>query len=170
MKLPRNNVGFSISLGVALVLTMVDMPHFAPDVLTYFTPNFALLVCYFWATNLPTNFSVWVVWLFGFLFDALHAEPFGLNGLILCIVVLVGLNLPRRSNRPIVGYQLLGLLCLVIFSEIVRLIVMQFVEYPVRGSILVMPWSIVASLAFWFVVVVVLDRWIFVEESNVSFQ
>ena len=170
MKLPRNNVGFALSLVVALVVSMVDLPHFAPVVLTYFTPNFALLVCYYWATNSPTDFSVVVAWLFGFLFDALYTKPFGLNGLILCVVVLVGLNLPRRSNRPIVGYQLLGLFALVIFAEIVRLIVMQFVEYPVQGSIVVMPWSILASLAFWFVVVVVLDRWIFVEESNVSFQ
>lgn len=170
MKLPRNNVGFSISLVVALVLTMIDLPHFAPDVLTYFTPNFALLVCYYWATNLPTNFSVLVAWLFGFLFDVLYAEPFGLNGLILCVVVLVGLNLPRRSNRPIVGYQLLGLLGVVIFAEIVRLIVMQFVEYPVQGLIVLMPWSIVASLAFWFVVAVILDRWIYVEDTDVSFS
>ncbi len=149
---------------------MVDLPHFAPDVLTYFTPNFALLVCYYWATNLPTNFSVLVAWLFGFLFDVLYAEPFGLNGLLLCVVVLVGLNLPRRSNRPIVGYQLLGLFGVVIFSEIVRLIVMQFVEYPVQGLIVLVPWSIVASLAFWFVVAVVLDRWIYVEDKDVSFS
>lgn len=149
---------------------MVDLPDFAPDFLTYFTPNFALLVCYYWATNLPTNFSVWVAWLLGFLFDALYAEPFGVNGLILCVVVLVGLNLPRRSNRPIVGYQLLGLFGLVIFAEIVRLIVMQFVEYPVQGLIVLMPWSIVASLAFWFLVVVVLDRWTFVEDTDVSFS
>ena len=149
---------------------MVDLPAFAPDFLTYFTPNFALLVCYYWATNLPTNFSVWVAWLLGFLFDALYAEPFGVNGLILCVVVLVGLNLPRRSNRPIVGYQLLGLFGLVIFAEIVRLIVMQFVEYPVQGLIVLMPWSIVASLAFWFLVVVVLDRWTFVEDTDVSFS
>lgn len=149
---------------------MVDLPHFAPDVLTYFTPNFALLVCYYWATNLPTNFSVLVAWLFGFLFDVLYAEPFGLNGLLLCVVVLVGLNLPRRSNRPIVGYQLLGLFGVVIFAEIVRLIVMQFVEYPVQGLIVLVPWSIVASLAFWFVVAVVLDRWIYVEDKDVSFS
>ena len=170
MKLPRNNVGFALSLVVALILTMVELPHFAPEVLTYFTPNFALLVCYYWATNLPNNFSVFVAWMFGFLLDAFHAEPFGSNGLILCVVVLVGLNLPRRSNRPIVGYQLLGLLGLVIFAEIVRLIVMQFVEYSVQGSIILMPWSIIASLGFWFVVVVVLDRWIFVEDSDVSFS
>lgn len=170
MKLPRNNIGFALTLVLALVLTMLDLPHFAPAFLTYFTPNFALLVCYYWATNSPTDFSVVVAWLFGFLLDALHAEPFGLNGFILCVVVLVGLNLPRRSNRPILGYQLLALFVLVIFSEIVRLIVMQFVEYPVRGSIMAIPWSVVASLAFWFIVVVVLDRWIVVDDSNVSFS
>lgn len=170
MKLPRNNVGFALSLALALILSMLELPQFAPNFLTYLTPNFALLICYYWATNLPAHFSVVVAWLFGFLFDALYAEPFGLNGLILSIVILVGFNLPERSNRPILGYQLAGLLVLVIFAEIVRLIIFQFVEFPVQGSIIEIPWSIVASLAFWPIVVVVLDRWTSVDDSSVDFS
>ncbi len=170
MKLLKNNVGVAVTLAIALLLTMLELPPFLPEVLKHFRADMALLVCYYWATNRPEQISLVVPWSFGFLFDALHAEPLGLNGLILSIVVFVGLNIPNRSNRPIVGYQLLGLFVLVIFAQITRLIAMQFVEFPVEVSILSTVWSIVATLVIWFVVVLVLDRLVANESASVSFS
>ncbi|MCY4142335.1 MAG: rod shape-determining protein MreD [Gammaproteobacteria bacterium] len=170
MKLLKNNVGVAVTLTVALLVTMLDVPSFLPDVLKYFSADLALLVCYYWATNRPDQISLVVPWSFGFFFDVLHAEPLGLNGLILSIVVFVGLNIPNRSNRPIVGYQLLGLFVLVIFAQITRLIAMQYVEFPVEVSILGSIWSIVATLLIWFIVVLVLDRLVANESANVSFS
>ena len=170
MKLSKNNWSFTLTLGIALLLVMIEIPDFGIDFLPYLAPDFALLVCFYWATNPSARVSLIVPWAFGFLFDAVHAHPLGLNGLIYCIVVFVGLNLPRRSNRPIVGYQLLGLLGLVTFAEIVRLIALQFVEFSVQTSVGAVAWSLVASFLVWFLVVVVLDGVMGDDESSVSFS
>ena len=165
-----DEVGVAITLTAALLLAMLELPRFAPEFLRGLNADLALLVCYYWATNPSARISLILPWSFGFFFDVLYAEPLGLNGLIYSIVVFAGLNIPSRSNRPILGYQLLGLLLLVIFAETTRLIAMQYVEFPVETSILSTVMSIVATLFLWFIVVFVLDRLVADDSSNVSFS
>ena len=169
MKLPKNNYSISGLLLVALLISMIELPEFAPHFLTYCTPDWALLVCFCWATNPSLRISIVVPWGFGFLFDALNAEPLGLNGFIYSIVVFVGLNLPTRSNRPIIGYQLSALVVLVLLSEVTRKVALLFVEFPLKFSIVGSLWAVVATLAGWYLVVLVVDRLIEKDESQVSF-
>ncbi len=170
MRLPNDNRSVAFTLAIALMLAMIELPAGAPAYLTYWEPDFALLVCYYWATNPTSRIALVVPWVFGFLFDVLNAEPMGLNGLIYVIVAYVGLNIPSRSNRPIVGYQLLGLLAVVIISKVLRLIVMQFGEFPVAVSLLGVLYSTIVTLVVWFIVVLVMDRWVAEDRARVSFS
>lgn len=169
MKLPRNNIGFIITVALSVFFSAFYSFTFLPEFVSYFSPNIALLVCFYWASNTNTPISLLVPFGTGFFLDTLLGYPFGLNSLILCLITYLGMKIPKRENKAILKFQLAGLGMASIFAELVRYLSLMFIEGTTLPSPLVLVYSVIGTLITWVLVVFLLDRWLVPEETEVSF-
>ena len=102
--------------------------------------------------------------------DVHFGYPLGLNAILLSTTSLLAMYIPQQAKKTILKNQLIGLACLIVLVEFCRTMgLILYSEYTItidyRSSVL----SIVATMAFWFVVAFILDRWIFTDHSNIAF-
>ena len=169
MKLPRNNIGFIITASLSVFVSAFHSFAFLPEFVSYFTPNVALLVCFYWASNTNTSVSLLIPFATGFFLDTLFAYPFGLNSLILCLITYLGMKIPKRENKAVLRFQLAGLGIACILAELARYLSLVFVADTPLPSPLVLVLSVIGTLVTWVLVVFLLDRWLVSEETEVSF-
>ncbi|MXZ43942.1 MAG: rod shape-determining protein MreD [Gammaproteobacteria bacterium] len=169
LKLPRNNIGFIITAALSVFFSAFDSFAFLPEFVSYFSPNIALLVCFYWASNTNTPVSLLVPFGTGFFLDALFAYPFGLNSLILCLITYLGMKIPKRENKPVLKFQLAGLGMASIFAELLLYLSLIWAEDASLPSPLVLVYSVIGTLITWVVVIFLLDRWLVSEDTEVSF-
>ena len=152
-----------------MFVSAIDSPEFLPEVVHYFYPNVALLVCFYWASSTNTTVSLLIPFATGFFLDTLFAYPFGLNSFILCLVTYLGMRIPKRENKPVLKFQIAGLGAVSVFAELLRYLSLMFFERTTLPSPLILVYSVVGTLITWVVVVFLLDRWLVPEETEVSF-
>lgn len=158
-----------LTLAIALVLSSIEFPEFLGDFVRSVRPDLALLICYYWATNPTSRIPLVIPWAIGFFFDALRAEPLGLNGLIYCMVVYIGMNVPTRSNKTIEVLRISILVITVLLCEFARYGVSQFTDFPVDKAIETVLLTTIGTCAVWFLVVLLLNQILHTERTNVSF-
>ena len=89
-------VGLSILIG--MLLTVGSLPRVLPDWVGWLRPEWMLLVCFFWAVELPERIGLVAVWLCGTLVDVLVGDAVGSNGACLAAVSLAGWKLQARMR------------------------------------------------------------------------
>lgn len=152
-----------------MFVSAIDSPAFLPEVVSYFSPNVALLVCFYWASSTNSKVSLLIPFATGFFLDTLFVYPFGLNSFILCLITYLGMRIPKRENKPVLKFQIAGLCAASVFAELLRYLSLMFFERTTLPSPLILVYSVIGTLVAWIVVVFLLDRWLVPEETEVSF-
>ena len=115
-----------LTLIVAMILTIAELPTGETHWLRWLAPDWPLAVLYFWAIAAPTRIGMVSAWCVGFFFDALlgASHPFGLHGVGFAFAVAVVGRLQQRLGMVNVLQQsalLLGLaLAVQLYKGLVR--------------------------------------------------
>ena len=117
MNLNRGRWLISLTIIAAFLLTMVRAPVGAPEWLGSLRPGWIVLIVYFWAMYAPHRIGIFSSWAIGFLVDVVHADPFGLNGLVLATVTFVTWRFHERLRLYAVLQQACVSAAMVLFSE-----------------------------------------------------
>ena len=86
------------SLLIGMLVTVGHLPRMVPEWLALLRPEWMVLVCFFWAVELPERIGLVGVWLCGTLVDVLVGDAVGLNGACLAAVSLAGWKLQARMR------------------------------------------------------------------------
>jgi rod shape-determining protein MreD len=89
---PQGYGPVAASLTVALVLTLLPMPHWAGE----FRPQWVALTLIFWALTVPDRVGVFWAFGAGLLLDVVSGSVLGQNALALSVVVYLALELHQR--------------------------------------------------------------------------
>lgn len=81
-----------LSFAVAFVLAIIPFPDF----MSWFRPEWTLLVLVYWIICLPAYSGLFTAWIVGLLLDVLRGDLIGQNALALSLVAFLGLLLYRR--------------------------------------------------------------------------
>ena len=115
-------VGFCILIG--MLLTVGSFPRVLPDWVGWLRPEWMLLVCFYWAVEIPERLGLVSVWLAGTLVDVLVGDTIGTNGACLALVSLIGWKLHARMRlyspvqEVVLVFSLcLGVLCIKAFTD-----------------------------------------------------
>lgn len=104
-------VAILVSFFVALLLAALPLPQ----ILSYWRPEWAVMVLVFWVLNVPGLAGIGTGFLYGLLVDVLQGTPFGMHSLSLCVVAwAAGLVVRRVSVFSLwqTGGLVLGLVAL----------------------------------------------------------
>ncbi len=167
--LPRNHLGFLITILFALLLSSIRVPGFVPEPFLFFNPDLALLVCFFWGSATTVRISVVAPWISGLFFDALYGYPLGLTGIILTLVYFTGSRLPYQQSKTFVWYQLGALVLLVTLSNVVILVLLSVFGVSQPMPLLVTLYSMMATVMVWFPLSFLLVRWLKKGHDDVIF-
>ena len=86
------------SLLIGMLVTVGHLPRVLPEWLALLRPEWMVLVCFFWAVELPERIGLVAVWLCGTLVDVLVGDAVGSNGACLAAVSLAGWKLQARMR------------------------------------------------------------------------
>ena len=86
------------SLLIGMLVTVGHLPRVLPEWLALLRPEWMVLVCFFWAVELPERIGLVGVWLCGTLVDVLVGDAVGSNGACLAAVTLAGWKLQARMR------------------------------------------------------------------------
>ena len=86
------------SLLIGMLVTVGHLPRVVPEWLALLRPEWMVLVCFFWAVELPERIGLVGVWLCGTLVDVLVGDAVGSNGACLAAVTLAGWKLQARMR------------------------------------------------------------------------
>ena len=86
------------SLLIGMLVTVGHLPRMVPEWLALLRPEWMVLVCFFWAVELPERIGLVGVWLCGTLVDVLVGEAVGSNGACLAAVSRAGWKLQARMR------------------------------------------------------------------------
>ena len=86
------------SLLIGMLVTVGHLPRVLPEWLALLRPEWMVLVCFFWAVELPERIGLVGVWLCGTLVDVLVGDAVGSNGACLAAVSLAGWKLQARMR------------------------------------------------------------------------
>ena len=85
MSLRRGIWLLPLTLAGAFVLTAFRIPMDWPDWLGWLRPSWVPLAIFFWALAAPQRIGPFAAWIIGLFLDVLHADPLGLNALVLAL-------------------------------------------------------------------------------------
>lgn len=138
--------GVSISVFIALVLTVVQLPAF----LFYFWPDWIAIVVAYWALRTPTQVGPFVAFIIGTLLEVLFVRNFGVLGLGLATLAFL-VNSASQQLRALSIWQ--QMVSIGFFIAIFKLLtgwlsgmVSEFTItsdywYSIFGSVLIWPFA-----------------------------
>ncbi len=142
-----------LSIFAALILTMLPLPQ----ELSYWRPEWLLMVLVFWVLNEPQWFGIWMGFLLGLLLDVLLATPFGLHAMMLATVAYLT-RLSYRWVRVFSIWQTGGLVfALVLAAFVIKLLLLNIVGRPPGSLLFWLP--ALSSFLVWPTVMLVLRPW-----------
>ncbi len=124
----RRNPALALPLSFLLALVLVALP--LPQFLSYWRPEFVIMVLVFWILNAPNLVGVWTGFFIGLLLDVLFKTPFGVHAMMLATVAW----LTRLSWRRVAVFSVLqtsGLvLVLVLAGLVIKRVLLGIVGLP----------------------------------------
>lgn len=114
-----------LTLGVALVLSVVHVSESWPQWLGWLRPNWVALTVFYWVLAVPHRFGLVAAWLVGLLVDVLQGEPMGLNGIFLAVLTYITWSLYERLRMFAAFQQGIILFALLLSAELLRMITMN---------------------------------------------
>lgn len=144
----RGGLVIFFSFIAALMLTLVPLPDWA----AYLRPEWVSLVLIYWCMALPDRVGVGIGWVAGLFLDVIHGAVLGQYALALALVAYFTLTLHRRIRVFPILQQMLVVLLLVLFQQLVVIWVKGFIGetpqsmrywLPSLTSMLLWPWLFV---------------------------
>ena len=149
MNSPFLGIVLMLSVLLSFVLAVARLPAESSTWLSYARPQWILLICFFWAQQLPyrrglvfammfgalrqsddqTTYRRGIIfsWTFGLFVDALLNEPFGLNGAIFASLTFFVWRFHQRHQMHSVVQQSMMIFLIIFFAEVFRAFVMDIV-------------------------------------------
>ncbi|MFY9179232.1 MAG: rod shape-determining protein MreD [Venatoribacter sp.] len=131
---------------VGFVLEQISMPN----LLSWFTPPWTLLILTMLVLQAPQHFGLWLAIPLGLMLDALHFQPLGLNVVTLAVHVVfiqAGYRRLARTSNFLVSMLVVG--ALVAINRTLTYLILLILGVPVQDfelwspvlvSMLVWPW------------------------------
>lgn len=142
-----------LTLLVAMVLSIAHLPEVIPGWVAWLRPHWFVMALFYWVVAHPERVGLILSWAWGFLLDALLAEPLGLNGLCFAGVTYVAWSLHARLRMFGFAQQALFVLGLCFAVELVKGTVGELTgTHELRFALVVAPvvtallWPFVALL------------------------
>lgn len=107
----------------ALLLAVLHLPESWPQWLGWLRPAWVAMVVFYWVMELPHRVGMVSVWLLGLVVDVLHADPLGLNGVVLASITYIGWRFYERLRMYSIVQQGGMVFLLVLGGEFVRVLV-----------------------------------------------
>ncbi len=120
MKPGRGGWLILLTLVAAFLLTMMRAPLGSPEWLGWLQPSWILLLVFYWVMRVPHRIGLFGAWMMGLFVDIVHADPLGLNGLVLASVACLTWRWHERLRMYSVLQQAGVVALLVLASEIMR--------------------------------------------------
>ena len=83
---------------IGLLLTVGHLPRVLPGWVGWLRPEWMVLICFFWAIELPERIGLVRVWACGSVMDVMVGDAIGTNGACLALVSFVGWKLQSRVS------------------------------------------------------------------------
>jgi rod shape-determining protein MreD len=112
-----------VTLIVAMVLSVAQLPPDTADWLTWLRPNWLVLVMFYWVMAVPHRVGLIAAWTFGLFVDVLHGELLGVNAFTLAALTYVTWSLHERLRMYAKVQQAIVLLVLAFGAELGRHVV-----------------------------------------------
>lgn len=107
------------TLVVALLANMLPWSGW----LAWLAPDFVALIVLYWCIHEPRKIGFFAAWLLGLLMDISEGSLFGQHAFAYVILAYAGIALHRRVQRFSMAPQILHLLPLLLFTDLVVLLV-----------------------------------------------
>lgn len=139
-------IGVSLSVFVALVLTLVQLP----SVFDYFWPDWIAIVVAYWALRTPNQVGPFVAFIIGTLLEVLFVRKFGVLGLGLASLAFL-VNSASQQLRPLsIWQQMISIGFFIAFFKLLTGWLSGMVSeftitsdywYSIPGSVLIWPFA-----------------------------
>ena len=149
MSSPVLGIVLAVSVLLSFVLAVARLPADSITWFSYVRPQWILLICFFWAQQLPyrrgllfaimfgasrqsddqTTYRRGIIlsWIFGLFVDVLLNEPFGLNGAIFSSLTFFVWRFHQRHQMHSLVQQSMLIFLVIFFAEVFRAFVMDAV-------------------------------------------
>lgn len=112
--IPRGRWFIVVSIFLAVLLMLVSLP----EVISWYRPNWVLMVLIFWTMVLPHRVGVLSAWCTGLLLDLLYGGLLGQQAFLFAVVIYVVYKMQRRLIVFPVWQQALWVGVLVFFYQL----------------------------------------------------
>lgn len=117
-----------VTLIIALLINFLPWSGWA----LWVRPDFAALIVLYWCIEEPRKLGFFAAWCLGLLMDVAEGSLLGQHALAYCILVYVGIALHRRVQRFSMAPQVMHVILLLLFTDLVSLLVRTLAgaEFP----------------------------------------
>lgn len=129
------------SLLIGMILTVGHLPAVLSGWIGWLRPEWMVLVCFFWAVEVPERVGLVSVWLCGLALDVLVGDAIGTNGTCLAAVSYIGWKLHARARL----YSPFQQVALVFAISLAVLWLNSFIDRLVNG-VAFTPYMIVSAV------------------------
>jgi rod shape-determining protein MreD len=117
--LPVRPVFIAVTLLCALLLNLLPWAGWG----LWFKPDFVALVVLYWCIDQPRKIGFTAAWMLGLLMDVAEGSLFGQHALAYSVIAYAGIVLHRRVQRFSLVPQMLHVLLLLLFNDLILLAV-----------------------------------------------
>lgn len=144
-----------VSLIVAMVLSVLHLPDWAPPWLAWLRPSWLILVLFFIVIESPQHFGMTRAWILGLILDVLLGEPLGVNAFCLAALTYLTWSNYERLRMYTVVQQAAVIFAMVLCVELFKTLVwVQFLDAEFHMTFV---WVASASALAWPLVVLALS-------------
>lgn len=117
-----------VTLIIALLINFLPWSGWA----LWARPDFVALIVLYWCIEEPRKLGFFAAWCLGLLMDVAEGSLLGQHALAYCILVYVGIALHRRVQRFSMAPQVMHVILLLLFIDLVSLLVRTLAgaEFP----------------------------------------
>ncbi len=145
-----------LTIVLAMLASIVHLPESWPAWLGWWRPIWVPLVLFFWVVEVPHRVGLIAAWVVGLLLDVLVADPLGLNGALLACLTFLTWRFYERLRMFAGLQQSILLFFLLSFMELIRALVLNWVQgTPMSAGLLLGP---LVSAILWPFVYLLLQR------------
>ena len=128
-----------VTLLAALLLSAGRLPMHWPDWLVWLRPEWILLVVCFWTIASPRRLGLFGAWLAGLCFDAMAADPLGLNAALFAIAAYAAGQFSQRLRMYALAQQCALAFALVLACGAVRQVAHGLPTVHPSGFLMLVP-------------------------------
>ena len=132
-----------ISFIVAMILLLLPLP----DYLTWWRPNWLLMVLIYWCMALPHRIGILTGWILGIMTDVALGSVLGVHGLSMAVITYLILILNRRLRLFPLWKQSFIVGLMVGLDLVISLWLQNFISTQPRHAMYWLP--IISSTFFW---------------------